>query len=67
MPDRRFRPDPEDGRPQVSCRNCFAHVEVDADKVEFIDGIWLYRCPSCDRHFPVRREDAPEALRTPPE
>lgn len=62
--ERRFRP-LADGLPRIPCRACLAAVDIDPARIELLDGHWLLRCPTCDRQFPVRQEDALAGLRDP--
>ncbi|CAN5739906.1 hypothetical protein BH24ACT3_BH24ACT3_17300 [soil metagenome] len=60
MAQRRFRPDVP--APSVTCRVCFAHVVLEAERIDDTPMCVYYRCPECDCWFPIRRSDA-DALR----
>ena len=55
MEERRLEPD----RPanSVTCRVCFAHVELRLERVDETPMYVYYRCQACESSFTIRRVD----------
>jgi hypothetical protein len=58
--ERRLEPDKTVA--SVTCRVCFAHVELRLERVEETPMYVYYRCQQCEASFPIRRADV-EPLR----
>ena len=52
--ERRHNPD-ESGR--VTCRVCFARVELSLDRIDDTPMYVYHRCPACEQWFTIRRDD----------
>ena len=55
MEERRL--DPDGAAASVTCRVCFAHVELQLERVEETTMYVYYRCQRCESSFPIRRVD----------
>lgn len=53
-PERRRRAD-ESGR--VTCRVCFARIDLSLDRIDDTPMYVYHRCPACEQWFTIRRED----------
>lgn len=53
-PERRRGSD-DSGR--VTCRVCFARVDLSLDRIDDTPMYVYHRCPACEQWFTIRRED----------
>ena len=56
------RSEPEKTATSVTCRVCYAWVQLDPGRIEDTGMYVYYRCQRCDGSFPIRRIDAEAAL-----
>jgi hypothetical protein len=53
--ERRFKPDDSD---RITCRVCFARVDLSIERIDDTPMYVYFRCPACEQWFTIRRADA---------
>ena len=47
----------DDASGRVTCRVCFARVELSLDRIDDTPMYVYHRCPACEQWFTIRRAD----------